>query len=170
MEPISSLSLSKPKSILQKSQSLPFGKHTQPEIIEYETHLFKQSFEITARIGVGGGGTVYSGTRRDDAFPVAVKQISKSKIKRWGKAGCGRRVPLELELLMRVIGVTSNVIELHCWFERRSSFVMVMERPDHCIDLFDFINQKGPLNEKMSRTIFKQVIRAVQACHSKGVW
>lgn len=46
---------------------------------------------------------------------------------------------------------------------------MVMERPDHCIDLFDFINQKGPLNETMSRIIFKQVIKAVQACHAKGV-
>ena len=175
---------------LTKSRSLPApaGSKTHPDIIEYETQLFKQSYEITARIGVGGGGTVYAGTKRDTKLPVAVKQISKSKIKRWGRSDCGRRVPLELELLQRVIGDwytdecrkkkgarayssrPPNIIEMHDWFERRSSFVMVMERPDSCIDLFDYINSKGPLAEDQARIIFKQVIKSVQACHAKGVW
>ena len=91
---------------------------------------------------------------------------------------------MELELLQRVIGDIiedkrqrrirggrpPNIIEMHDWFERRSSFVMVMERPDSCIDLFDYINSKGPLPEATARVIFKQVIKAVQACHAKGVW
>merc|ERR1712110_933067 len=59
-----------------------------------------------------------------------------------------------------------NIIEMHDWFERRSSFVMVMERPDHCIDLFDYINSKGPLPENTAKIIFKQVVTAVQACHA----
>lgn len=46
---------------------------------------------------------------------------------------------------------------------------MVMERPDSCIDLFDYINSKGPLAEDQARIIFKQVIKSVQACHAKGV-
>jgi len=156
------------KHALKNSKSTPVPK-SDPALIEYEASVFKRKYEITSKIGVGGGGTVYGGFRKDDKLQVAVKQISKSKIKRWGTTLDGRRIPQELELLTKVSGKCRNIISLYEWFERKSSFILIMEKPQNCIDLFDFINQKGPLSESVARKIIVQVANSVNSCHKWGV-
>ena len=54
-------------------------------------------------------------------------------------------------------------------FERHDSFLIVMERPEPCKDLFDFITEKGMLEEQMARNFFRQVVETVIACHRKGI-
>ena len=44
-----------------------------------------------------------------------------------------------------------------------------MEKPAPCKDLFDFITEKGMLEEQLARNFFRQVVETVIACHSKGV-
>ena len=80
----------------------------------------------------------------------------------------GRRVPLELKLLHSVQNV-EGVIKLLDFFERPDSFIFVMERPASGKDLFDFITEKGMLEEQMARNFFRQVVETVMACHRKGV-
>ena len=50
------------------------------------------------------------------------------------------------------------------WYERKSSYVLVMERPERHIDLFDYLNQAGPIREPVVRDIFIQVNRAIENC------
>ena len=80
----------------------------------------------------------------------------------------GYRVPLEVCLLKQVYGCPRVVEILDC-YERSDSFLIVMEYPGPCKDLFDFITEKGMLEEQMAQNFFRQVVETVIACHQKGV-
>lgn len=77
-------------------------------------------------------------------------------------------MPLELKLLHSVQNV-DGVIKLLDFFERADSFIYVMERPSSSKDLFDFITEKGVLEEQLARKFFRQVVETVLACHRRGV-
>lgn len=130
---------------------------------------FKTKYEVTGIIGRGGGGTVYSGYRRSDKLSVAIKQVPKQKIKRWGTI-FGFKVPIEFDLLNRVQQRHHSIIEMMDWYERRTSYVMVMERPPHSTDLFEYINRKGSIAENNARFIMKQLIEVMIICFKEDVF
>jgi serine/threonine protein kinase len=80
----------------------------------------------------------------------------------------GQKVPLELALMQAVQSV-EGVVKLLDYFERSDSFIIVMERPDNCKDMFDYITEKRTVEESVARGFFKQIVETVLACHSKGV-
>jgi serine/threonine protein kinase len=124
---------------------------------------------VGSPLGKGGFGTVYSGVRIRDNLPVAIKHVAKEKVTGWDNSNSnGHRLPLEISLLRKVTNVP-GVIRLIDWFERPDSFIIIMERPEQVKDLFDFITEKGVLDEKMSRLFFKQVVETIIACHRQGV-
>lgn len=75
---------------------------------------------------------------------------------------------MELKLLSQV-QIVPGVIRLVDFYERVDSFIYVMEKPSPCKDLFDFITEKGMLEEQLARNFFRQVVETVMACHSRGV-
>lgn len=91
------------------------------------------------------------------------------KVKRWGKIE-SRKVPIEFDLLNRVNNKHSSIIEMLDWYERRSSFVLVMERPAHSIDLFEYINRKGAIQENHAKHMLKQLIEVMVTCLKEGVF
>ena len=70
---------------------------------------------------------------------------------------------------MHIVSGCTGVVKLIDCFERHDSFIIVMERPEPCKDLFDFITEKGMLEEQLARNFFRQVVETVLACHRKGV-
>jgi len=96
-----------------------------------------------------------------------VKYVWKDKVRRWGQLG-GSVVPLEIVLLLQVSSC-NRVVSLIDWFEERDCFLLVMEKPDNCTDLFEYISERGVLTEETAREIFIQTIQAILCCHEKGV-
>ncbi|KAH6922621.1 hypothetical protein HPB50_017300 [Hyalomma asiaticum] len=132
-----------------------------------KNNSFEKNYRVGALLGKGGFGTVYAGTRNRDNLAVAIKHVSRDKVTEWGTIN-GQRVPLELVLLRRVDHVP-GVIRLLDWYEHPDSFILIMERPEVVKDLFDYITEKGVLEETLSRLFFKQIVQCVIACHKAGV-
>jgi serine/threonine protein kinase len=130
---------------------------------------FEKAYRVGPALGKGGFGTVYAGTRLRDNFAVAIKHVAKDKVTGWDTStGTSSRIPLEISLLRKVTNVP-GVISLIDWYERPDSFIIIMERPESVKDLFDFITEKGVLDEKLSRLFFRQVVETVITCHKAGV-
>ena len=118
-------------------------------------------------LGKGGFGTVYNGIRLSDNSAIAIKHVAKQKINSWASLH-GVLVPLELKLLVTVDPVP-GVIKLLDYYEKKDSFVYILEKPRHTTDLFDYITDKKMLDEALARRFFRQVVQTVQACFRQGV-
>ena len=75
---------------------------------------------------------------------------------------------MELKLLLSVEN-QEGVVKLLDFYEANSCLIFVMEKPAECKDLFDFITEKGMLEEQLARNFFRQVVETVLACHRHGV-
>merc|ERR1711963_230341 len=132
-----------------------------------KTISFEDAYKVGDVLGKGGFGTVYAGLRVKDRREVAIKHVARNKVLEWTSLN-GRRVPLELKLLHSVQSVR-GVIKLLDFFERSDSFIYVLEKPSNSKDLFDFITDKGALEEQLAKNFFKQITETVLACHKKGI-
>lgn len=75
---------------------------------------------------------------------------------------------MEIVLLQRLSHVGS-VVPLIEFYEKPDSFIVVMDRPDPCKDLFDYITEKGILAEDEAKDFFAQVVQTLVEVHQAGV-
>ena len=128
---------------------------------------FEEVYRVGEVVGKGGFGTVYGGVGLADGLPVAIKHVAKHKVTDWAHLS-GHKVPLELKLLHKVQGIP-GVIRLYDFFEKKDSFIYILERPEQCKDLFDFITDKGALSEELAKEFFRDIVATIMACHRRGV-
>ena len=119
------------------------------------------------KLGAGGFGEVYLGVRLPDLLQVAVKYIKRSKVAEWSVYQ-GRKIPMEIALMLR-LPQHNNIATLYDWVEGRSHFIMFIEKPKHCIDLFDYITNEVVLSEVRARNFLNQCLDAVEFCHLHGI-
>ncbi|XP_035250163.1 serine/threonine-protein kinase pim-1-like [Anguilla anguilla] len=123
-------------------------------------------------LGQGGYGSVYAGVRISDGLPVALKYVRKDDDEELQLPGMEMPMPKEVGLFQMVNTPSShpNVLKLFDWFDRPASYVMAMERPDPCKDLFTYCQEQGGvLDEDQARSVTGQLLGALQHCHSHGV-
>ncbi|KAG7332695.1 hypothetical protein KOW79_004529 [Hemibagrus wyckioides] len=133
---------------------------------------FEKQYKLGSLLGSGGFGSVFSGQRISDGLQVAIKQVCHDRVQQWaGLSGESNRVPMEVALLLRLEGSGHpGIIRMLDWFEvPGQGFFIVFERPQPCQDLFDFITERGAIEETLARSFLKQVVEAVQFCHFRGI-
>ncbi|KAG1974145.1 serine/threonine-protein kinase pim-2-like [Pimephales promelas] len=134
---------------------------------------FESLFNIGEMIGSGGFGRVFKGTRKFDGKKVAIKEINKIDNNRYLVIP-GHPEPLVTEvallLLMRQEPRSPYIIQLYEWFEHPEKFTLVMEYPEPCESLLDFIRRNSTLHETTARVIMRQAVLAVQHCIERGVF
>lgn len=134
---------------------------------------FLSQYRCGPLLGSGGFGSVFSGQRLSDGLQVAIKQIATDRVQKWTRLPDEvNPVPMEIALLQQLSedGGHPGVIRMLDWFEVEGrGFLLVMERPPHCQDLFDFITERRALSESLALRIYRQVVEAVRFIHSRGV-
>ncbi|MBN3323592.1 PIM2 kinase, partial [Atractosteus spatula] len=134
---------------------------------------FEKLYQVGPLLGSGGFGSVFAGQRLSDGLQVAIKQISSDRVQQWARLpNEPHLVPMEIALLLRLGGSPGSgpahrgVIRMLDWFEKPGQgFLIVFERPQPCQDLFDFITERGALEEPFLR----QIVEALRFCHARGV-
>ncbi|KAM7405350.1 hypothetical protein PAMP_012618 [Pampus punctatissimus] len=134
---------------------------------------FYSQYRCGSLLGSGGFGSVFSGQRLSDGLQVAIKQISSDRVQQWARLpGEVSPVPMEIALLQRLseTGGDGGVIRMLDWFKvEEQGFLLVLERPPQCQDLFDFITERGALPEQLALRFFRQIVEALLFVHSHGI-
>ncbi|XP_030594124.1 serine/threonine-protein kinase pim-1-like [Archocentrus centrarchus] len=129
-------------------------------------------------LGRGGFGSVFAGRRKSDNLPVAIKQIRKEYVERQRVDINGEPImfPVEALSILKVGGIpsavgTSAVVSILEWYDLEKEVFLVMERPDPCVTLFDYMQDNGGcLEEEVAKNIMKQLVDAALMMHREGVF
>jgi serine/threonine protein kinase len=75
---------------------------------------------------------------------------------------------MEIELMYQVVNC-NGCIKILDYIERKDRYLIIMERPEKSIDLWDYINNHGPLNENLAKNFFRQIVNTCLEMKSNGV-
>ncbi|CAN0064031.1 unnamed protein product [Lampetra planeri] len=126
-------------------------------------HNLKHRYELEETLGRGTYGKVKRAVERATGRKVAIKFISKERIKNEKDMGQIRR---EIEIMSSLHH--PHIVSIFEVFENKDKMVIVMELASHG-ELFDYLNAHRPLRETEARRLFRQIVSAVHHCHKSGV-
>ena len=114
-------------------------------------------------------GRLYTGRDRNNQ-DVVIKQIPRAKVSNWATFDRAI-VPSEIYYHFRAAGFDTEgvIIKPIAWFEKKSSFVLIMERLQHSCDLFDLTKKYGRLADGAAQVIFSQVLKMVETLNRAGI-
>ncbi|XP_056624131.1 uncharacterized protein LOC130437046 [Triplophysa dalaica] len=148
-----------------------------PELLNEDVNVFYEinscQYEIGELLSKAGNTSVYEATRVSDGLKVAVKIVKD-------KSPDLISIPGHPYVLQREIGLhmlanegehVPEIIRLLDWEERYCEYIMVLERPSPCMDLFKFMeSRRGKISEDLARNIMRQVVKALTECFKRGVF
>ena len=96
-----------------------------------------------------------------------IKQIpKKSKNLVWLK---NRRVPSEIKFHQIASATSTTAVKLIDYFEQRNNFILILEKPENSIDLFQFVTEYGALGFETVMKIIKSISTACIEFQSAGM-
>ncbi|XP_067220211.1 serine/threonine-protein kinase pim-1-like [Chanodichthys erythropterus] len=130
-------------------------------------------YAIGSKLGQGGFGAVYEGTRLADGKKVAVKFVKKTK-----HTQCisipDHPKPLPKEVALTILankGPAMDIIKLLDWQDQQDFYIMVLERFSDSMDVSCFVESNGgSIEEKFARFIMWGATLAADECCRRGVY
>ncbi|CAM4534963.1 unnamed protein product [Leuciscus chuanchicus] len=130
-------------------------------------------YAIGKKLGEGGFGSVFEGTRCKDGLMVAVKFTAKRKSQQYTSLpDHPKPVPLEVALTVMANQGPScgHIIKVLDWQDHLDQYIMVLEWPLPCMDMHSLWKRKrGRFSEGLACHFMSQVIYAAALCCSRGV-
>ncbi|XP_010526294.1 PREDICTED: CBL-interacting serine/threonine-protein kinase 6-like [Tarenaya hassleriana] len=125
--------------------------------------LLHGKYELGRLLGHGTFAKVYHARNVQSGKSVAMKVVGKEKVM---KVGMAEQIKREISVMRMV--KHPNIVELHEVMASKSKIYFAMELVRGG-ELFAKV-AKGRLREDVARVYFKQLISAVDFCHSRGVY
>ncbi|KAL5996466.1 SNF1-related protein kinase catalytic subunit alpha kin10 [Asimina triloba] len=125
--------------------------------------LFLPNYKLGKTLGIGSFGKVKIAEHALTGHKVAIKILNRRKIKNMEMEEKVRREIKILRLFMH-----PHIIRLYEVIETQSDIYVVMEYVKSG-ELFDYIVEKGRLQEDEARCFFQQIISGVEYCHRNMV-
>lgn len=134
-----------------------------PSFMENKTGIVMQRYEMGRLLGQGTFAKVYYARSLKTGQSVAIKMIDKDKVLRKGLMD-------QIKREISVMGIVRhpNIVYLYEVMASKSKIYFVMEYAKGG-ELFDKV-AKGRLKEEVAQKYFRQLIGAVEFCHSRGVY
>ncbi|XP_055621098.1 PAS domain-containing serine/threonine-protein kinase isoform X2 [Toxorhynchites rutilus septentrionalis] len=130
---------------------------------------YSKYYTLVRHIGKGAYGYVKLSHRNSDRLLVISKFILKEKLvpQFMIKSEDNREIPMEVYLLTHV--KHPNIVNMFDWFENDKFFQVVMEIHGSGMDLFEFIDRRPVMTEKLGCLIFRQIANTVAFLHSMNI-
>ncbi|VDL91996.1 unnamed protein product [Schistocephalus solidus] len=120
------------------------------------------------KLGGGGFGSVFRGSRLEDGSDVVIKEVNTNKVPCWCALD-GVLVPIEVVLLQMCQHV-HGVVRMVDVFNLGDTWVIVMNGISNSVcDMFDYICERGTLSEPEAAFFLYQLIGILFQCHKAGV-
>ncbi|XP_030386283.1 PAS domain-containing serine/threonine-protein kinase [Scaptodrosophila lebanonensis] len=142
-------------------------------VSKYEDEIFSgeysKHYTSIKQIGKGAYGYVKLAFRNSDRLLVITKFILKEKLcaEFMVKSHEGKDIPIEIHLLQTL--KHPNVVSAMDVFENDFFYQLVMEKHGPGIDLFEFIERRPLIDEKLGSYIFRQIANAVNYLHEQKI-
>ncbi|RXN36459.1 serine threonine- kinase pim-2-like protein [Labeo rohita] len=163
-------------SMTPESVPGPSGIETPPsgsgsgriEPLSASVHL---KYDLGGDLGRGCYGQVKMAVRKSDGQKVAIKFIQNIQ----GEPedylpGYPCKLPIEVVLMSLVKDPPSpHIVELFEWFEDSKTLVLVMEYLETFTTLASFLDNTGPLQESVARTLMVEIVQSAKECAEHGV-
>ncbi|CAJ2640450.1 unnamed protein product [Trifolium pratense] len=130
---------------------------------DMKPYVLMEQYELGRLLGQGTFGKVYYARSRVTNQSFAIKAIDKDKVMRAGQADRIKR-----EIYVMKLARHPNIIQLFEVMATKSKIYFVIEFAKGG-ELFNKV-AKGKLKEEVAHRYFKQLINALDFCHSRGVY
>lgn len=132
-------------------------------LFEFPPEL-KDYSDANERLGEGGFAKVILAEHTPTGQKVAIKIMNKEQLKQMGDL---HRAYREIEAMKR-LGSHQHICQLFQVTETETDIYLVLEYVSGG-ELFDYIVSRERLSEKEARSVFRQIISAIQYIHSRGL-
>lgn len=126
---------------------------------------FESDYTVLRQLGAGGHSTVKLSLRKKDGKRFVSKCINSNNVWHWEG-----HVPMEIHMMKLLKSKGRSVIQYVDHFEMDKDFIIIMEYlGQDWLDLYDYVENYGPVKESNTKAIFKQIVKSVDWMHSLGI-
>ena len=140
-------------------------------IFESEYYRFMDKYANLQEMLQSTNGVIYSAeTVSDPSKQVVMKKIWKDRVATFHDFPDGRECPNEIWYHLKAQQASPKlIIPLLDWFEFEEFYLAVMPKIEDACDLFQLLQQHGPLSEERAKNIFGQLVKVCSDLQQNGI-